>query len=356
LGYPLQAAFQSSKPIFSIYRSFDYLHSRVILELQDQLRELEQRLKDLDEDDEYSLNPKQKQRLRSRMDDSKYHPQPSNGHNNTSENRLVISERALLLAEIQEKLLTYDEILMKARDFAEFQRPSDRDWLGLRTWLYNKKPLNAEPEDRFIRMKDDLITLQPRADWGKIDDWIELTIVKLPQLMTTVSMHLLCESLGADERQSVLHQAKESRIRRQTRCLSARYSDRKARRSHRRACHHPSLGCTCVRHVPNNLVWRSLEHFPQYWALGWLLACVFCCDGSSDEGEAGRALRCDGSVLRCFGGVHWELYWQCNSSRSVCNEKLDRKTRSKSFLAMFCASRGRLFLTLHLTRSGLKLN
>lgn len=48
VSYPLQAAFQSSEPSFSIYRSFGYLHSRVILQLQDELRSLEDDLEKLD--------------------------------------------------------------------------------------------------------------------------------------------------------------------------------------------------------------------------------------------------------------------------------------------------------------------
>lgn len=49
-GYPLQAAFQSSEPGWSIYRSFDYLHSRVILQLQDQVFALERELADQDKE------------------------------------------------------------------------------------------------------------------------------------------------------------------------------------------------------------------------------------------------------------------------------------------------------------------
>ena len=48
LGFPLQAAFQSSEPSWSIYRGFNYLHARVIVELQDELRCLEKRLTVMD--------------------------------------------------------------------------------------------------------------------------------------------------------------------------------------------------------------------------------------------------------------------------------------------------------------------
>jgi hypothetical protein len=50
-GYPSLAAFQSSDEAVSIYRRYSYLQSRLLLEKQDQLRELEDRLDAHDEQD-----------------------------------------------------------------------------------------------------------------------------------------------------------------------------------------------------------------------------------------------------------------------------------------------------------------
>jgi len=193
-GYPLLSAFQSSKPAFSIYRSFDYLHSRVILELQDQLRELEDRLRDLDLAHYASPSGRQNWRVSSRIrdlaaamfeSDSGYNLQPdesSDREQDGSPGRFYPrSERADILDQIQIRLVKYDEILAKARELVEFQRPSKDEWLSFRRWYNNKKPLRAEDEDRFIRMRDDLITLRPRNDAGKIDDWIERVVGKMPE-------------------------------------------------------------------------------------------------------------------------------------------------------------------------------
>ena len=65
-GYPSQAAFQSSESSFSIYRSFDYLHSRVILELQDELRVLESDLSEIDEEDGLAGDEDRRNIVRSR--------------------------------------------------------------------------------------------------------------------------------------------------------------------------------------------------------------------------------------------------------------------------------------------------
>jgi len=98
------------------------------------------------------------------------------------------SERAMLLEEIERKLARYDVALANARRLNEFQRPSDRDRSDLEQWLDNTKPVNFEPEENFIRFKYDVITLNPRTDSGKINDWIEAAIGKLPDGLTTVSL------------------------------------------------------------------------------------------------------------------------------------------------------------------------
>lgn len=94
-GYPLQAAFQSSEPSWSIYRGFNYLHSRVLLELQDELRCLEEELTDLDLID---LENGDGKRLRSRKDDLRQ-----------AKREKTKSQRASLLAAIRDKLVNYGE-------------------------------------------------------------------------------------------------------------------------------------------------------------------------------------------------------------------------------------------------------
>lgn len=47
-GYPNLAAFKSSSDNFALYRRFGYLQNRLLLEKQDTLRVLEQKLEDYD--------------------------------------------------------------------------------------------------------------------------------------------------------------------------------------------------------------------------------------------------------------------------------------------------------------------
>jgi hypothetical protein len=91
-GFPRLAAFQSSEANFSLYRSFSYLHSRVLLDLQDEITTLERELDDIDLDD-HDEDP---DRLRSReLDVDKA------ADEGTARNRRVV------LREIKDKLMEY---------------------------------------------------------------------------------------------------------------------------------------------------------------------------------------------------------------------------------------------------------
>jgi hypothetical protein len=78
--------------------------------------------------------------------------------------------------------------LAKARDLNAFQKPSKRDYRAFRTWFYNIKPLNYEPEEEFIKRKEDLITLRHGREWSGFDGFIESCVRKMHCGMTQVSM------------------------------------------------------------------------------------------------------------------------------------------------------------------------
>jgi len=177
----------------------------VILELQDQLRELEQKLGDLDESHYHPESAEQSIRIQSRTRDLEvaqfeqldqpgaaefdaHQDRPCSDSSVELTQKPVLSQRAMILESIQEKLVKYDEALYNTRRLNEFERPSKRDWHALRQWLENRRPLNFDSEEVFIDMKHDLITLNPRTDSGKIDAWIEDAISRLPEGMTSVSV------------------------------------------------------------------------------------------------------------------------------------------------------------------------
>lgn len=164
IGYSRLAAFESSEPSFSLYRGFGYLHSRVLLELQDEIRILERDLDDLDKMDHENKNDR---RLKSRAVDIR----------DAKREGQQITRRTLI-AEIRDKLVQYDEILVKARELNAFQKPSNRDYKSVRTWFYNEKPL-VEAEQEFIQRKEDIVTLRLGREWAGFDGLIESMLRKL---------------------------------------------------------------------------------------------------------------------------------------------------------------------------------
>jgi hypothetical protein len=173
-GYPQLAAFQSSESSFSIYRAFDYLHSRVILEIQDELRSLEDNLQSLDDMD----NTRKRRNCLSSRD---WDRRQAVRDNKTE------SDRATLLSTIRDKLISYDEILIKAREIGAFQRPNKRDYTTLRRWFNNKNSISYEREEEWVMRKEDLITLRSGREWAGFDGWVEKCIGKLPNRMTKAS-------------------------------------------------------------------------------------------------------------------------------------------------------------------------
>ena len=190
-GYPRAAAFQSSEPSWSIYRGFNYLYSRVLLELQEEIRLLEKQLANLDRIDDENGDGK---RLTSRKVDLQ-----QSGKRPRDDG----PERAELVEAIRCKLFKYGtriihrhcltarpltrtgEILIQAREIGGFQRPSKRDYLSFRTWFSNEKPI-VELEAQYIKRKEDLVTLRQGREWAGFDGWIENVIRKFHCRLTHV--------------------------------------------------------------------------------------------------------------------------------------------------------------------------
>ncbi|KAL9053633.1 MAG: hypothetical protein Q9162_004661 [Coniocarpon cinnabarinum] len=93
-GYPRLACFLSSDQNFGIYRGFSYLHSRLLLNIQDEVRAFEKKLDDLDEIDGYNARGV-RSRLNSRVKDVEIASQEGP------------DSRQALLGRIKTKLLEY---------------------------------------------------------------------------------------------------------------------------------------------------------------------------------------------------------------------------------------------------------
>jgi hypothetical protein len=187
-GFPRLAAFQSSEANFGLYRSFSYLHSRILLDLQDEITSLEKELDELDWDD-HDENP---DRLRSRIDDV-----AAAAHEGNTRNRRVI------LREIRTKLMEYgahtlpacihhyrtnkspDEVLIKAQTLESFQKPSDRNYRSVRRYHHNEKPL-MDAEMDSIRSKEDTVSLRSGREWASFDGGVETLLGQIDHFLQTL--------------------------------------------------------------------------------------------------------------------------------------------------------------------------
>ncbi|KAJ4333900.1 hypothetical protein N0V87_007270 [Didymella glomerata] len=109
-------------------------------------------------------------------------------------------ERTRLISNIREKLLQYDEILLKARDMNTLQKPSDRDYKSIRTWFWNKKPVYEE-EAMFIKRREDLLSLRHGREWSSFDGLVENCLRKMhcPLLQRIFATKELLQKNGDDK-------------------------------------------------------------------------------------------------------------------------------------------------------------
>ena len=185
-GYPNLATFQSSDEVFALYRRFGYLQSRLLLEKQDVLRVLEDRLNKYDEEDR--------------------------AESNTRELGLEPGEpnlREALLAEIETAFNAYGKdnsstealtefadtggrsatILTSSQQLMAANRPSASEYRSVCRYIEQNKPL-VPRELEYIKHKDDLVTLRPGRDHAWLDRIIERALHVLPFRFVNVSRTL----------------------------------------------------------------------------------------------------------------------------------------------------------------------
>ncbi|KAG4442411.1 hypothetical protein IFR05_002113 [Cadophora sp. M221] len=155
-GYPRLAALLDSDENFMLYRRFGFLQSRLLLNSQDELRELEQHLDRMDKVD----YKKDHTLLQSREKDD-----------------AATGRRKKLLLEIGEKFKNHGtvQLLNAARDLATYNRPSSRDYSSVKSYFDEEAPVcNTES---YIYCREDLITLKP----GRENAWLDAMVEKILQ-------------------------------------------------------------------------------------------------------------------------------------------------------------------------------
>lgn len=182
-SYRSLSIFLDSDDNFKIYRRFGYLHSRLLLHKQDEIRRLEMELDELDNLDEAGDAP-DKRRARSRNADIA-------AEKKELAEDPTIRTRTIILDEIEGKLAAYgkhsnlatiqsvytnlpilDELLLRSQHVNAMNRPADNDYRSVERYIFGKRPL-VDEEQSFIYEKSDLITLREGREGAYLDTMTE---------------------------------------------------------------------------------------------------------------------------------------------------------------------------------------
>lgn len=174
-GYADLAKFIASDKVFCIFRRFESLSARNLLYMQDEICELEERLRVVDEADLRSGDPAAWYSLHSRRDDKNV-------------------ERGEIMRQVREKLCRYRKYVHQAFSSPEvralltgmaekslymhsqcvkMEKARDMYVESVRNWVDGKKPV-VEEESHFLDDQNDLASLGLRGDeYHFFEKWVE---------------------------------------------------------------------------------------------------------------------------------------------------------------------------------------
>jgi len=150
-GYPRSAVYLNSDKGAALFRRFGDVHTRILLYLQVEITRLEQKLKELDRDDD------SKEETRWRVGHSIY---LQNGRENET--------RKALIEELKEKLIEYDDLLLRDTQLRQLKRPSKRMHRNFFDWMWTENPF-GEGEKQFIFHEHDFVVLDSQYE----DSWLD---------------------------------------------------------------------------------------------------------------------------------------------------------------------------------------
>ncbi|CZR67715.1 uncharacterized protein PAC_17614 [Phialocephala subalpina] len=150
-GYPRSAVYLNSDKGAALFRRFGDAHSRILLYLQVEITRLEQKLKELDRDDD------SKEETRWRV-----------GHSIYLENGRENEARKDLIEELKAKLIEYDDLLLRDTQLRQLKRPSKRGHQNFFDWMWTENPF-GEGEKSFIFHEQDFVVLDSQYE----DSWLD---------------------------------------------------------------------------------------------------------------------------------------------------------------------------------------
>ncbi|KAF2117750.1 hypothetical protein BDV96DRAFT_685420 [Lophiotrema nucula] len=160
-GYPRLATFLDSNDAFMAFRRFGNLQSRLLLEKQSLLTQLEKEIDDLDWDI-FEENP---DILRCDATEEIVNSDPAIAE--------TVQEHRKLLMKAEESFREYAALMTAVQQMRCFEPPTERDYISIRRYLHNTKPLMDAEMDSF-RAKHDLVALRPPTE----PDYLEHKIIQ----------------------------------------------------------------------------------------------------------------------------------------------------------------------------------
>ncbi|KAL8754705.1 MAG: hypothetical protein Q9199_004153 [Rusavskia elegans] len=161
-GFPRLACFLDSDESFMLFRRFGITFSRLLLNKQDEIRQMEHELQGMDLMDEVLGN---KAYLLSRDEDVK--------RERSSIPACWSQTRPEILEKLEIKILEYSELLLKANQLKALEKPSARDYRSVLHYMENDGGQMYEEEMSWIYDKEDLVSLRPGREHAWLDGMLE---------------------------------------------------------------------------------------------------------------------------------------------------------------------------------------
>ncbi|RYP71586.1 hypothetical protein DL771_004712 [Monosporascus sp. 5C6A] len=162
-GYPKLGALIATNENYLIFREFKYLQARLLLEIQDQLREYEDELDALERDSHITRVNLQSREINDRRP----------GH------------RKELMRKIEDRYEKYLSILSFASSLALRVGPSNTDYNSLQNFFRNHAPL-VQSEEYYLH-RQDLVALKPRGDTSQVDQLLMKFLLHNPNKVIQAS-------------------------------------------------------------------------------------------------------------------------------------------------------------------------
>jgi hypothetical protein len=81
-------------------------------------------------------------------------------------------------------------MLLRAKEVARLQRPSNRDWRSVKHWILEKAPL-VQREQQFILRKEDLVTLRSGREGAGFESLVERMLSNTDRLLQSYGCNLI---------------------------------------------------------------------------------------------------------------------------------------------------------------------